>query len=327
MTEGSTLPISAQRDRLFAAGARLVLPSHDAVLRAFNKDVTQRLAESLGVATPRTRVVSTLAEAQAAAGDLGYPVVLKARMSEEAEPDGALHAAGAPRYARNPDSLARAFAALRGRTPALLIQEWVQGRGEGYFTLLNHGEVRAEFAHRRIRDVRPTGSGSAVRTSVPVQPAVREASLAILRALDWHGVAMVEFRVRDDGTPVFLEVNGRFWTSLALPVQAGADFPRLLADLAEHGDCATTLDYQLGVRCRWLLGDARHLAAVFAGPPAGYPGEWPGRLRTLFAVMRPVRGTVHDNFRFDDPLPELGDWLHFFLRRVPGALAGRNGAQ
>ena len=325
LTESSTLPVSAQRARLDAAGARYVLPSHDAVLRAFDKDVTQRVAESLGICTPRTRVVATLADAETAAADLGYPVVLKARTSEEQGGAGASHAAGAPRYARSADSLALAFARMQERASTMLVQEWVRGGGAGYFALLNHGELRAEFAHRRMRDVRPTGSGSALRESVPVAPALREASLAILRALDWHGVAMVEFRMRADGTPVFLEVNGRFWNSLALAVFAGADFPRLVADLAEHGECETCLEFRTGVRCRWLLGDARHLAAVFAGAPPDFPGEFPGRLATLLAVVRPVRGTLHDNFTRDDPLPEVGDWLHFLGRRLPRAIIRRPG--
>src|SRR5204863_8847694 len=124
------------------------------------------------------------------------------------------------------------------------------------------GEARLEFAHRRVRDVRPTGSGSAVRESVAIRPALREAGLAVLRALRWHGVAMVEFRVRADGVPVFLEVNGRFWNSLPLAVYAGADFPAALAELAGRGDTAARFDYQVGIRCRWLLGDFRHLIEV-----------------------------------------------------------------
>jgi predicted ATP-grasp superfamily ATP-dependent carboligase len=205
----------------------------------------------------------------------------------------------------------------------MLLQEFVPGGGSGWFALMNHGRLRAEFAHRRIRDVRPTGSGSAVRESAHPDPRLRDAGLRILEALRWHGVAMVEFRVRPDGTPVFLEVNGRFWNSLPLAIAAGVDFPRLLADLVEKGDCETVLDYPAGVRCRWLLGDARHLAEVLRGPPAGFPGPFPGRMRTVLDFLRPVPGTHHDNFTMDDPLPELGDWLHFLGRKVPAALSRR----
>jgi hypothetical protein len=183
--------------------------------------------------------------------------------------------------------------------------------------------LRGEFAHRRLRDVRPTGSGSALRESALPSPELREASLALLKAVGWHGVAMVEYRMRADGTPVFLEINGRFWHSLALAVNAGVDFPLALARLAEHGDIDTLPPGRSGVRCRWLLGDARHLAAVWRGAPAGYPGVFPSRFGTLLDELVPSPGMTHDNFELSDPLPELGDWVHFFAHKIPGALKGR----
>jgi hypothetical protein len=159
-----------------------------------------------------------------------------------------------------------------------------------------------------------------VRESVEPAPAVRDAALRILGALRWHGVAMVEFRVTPRGEPVFLEVNGRFWNSLALAVVSGVDFPAMLAELAEHGDVTPQAPYRVGVRCRWLLGDARHLAAVLAGPPEGYTGVWPKPFATLLEFLRPVPGTHHDNFQLTDPLPEVGDWVDFLGRRVPRRL-------
>jgi hypothetical protein len=81
------------------------------------------------------------------------------------------------------------------------------------------------------------------------------------------------------------------------------------------------LDYKVGVRCRWFLGDFRHLIAVWRGAPAGYPGDFPERLSTLINVLTPVPGTYHDNFQIADPLPEVGDWLSLaqrvFERRKP----------
>jgi len=183
---------------------------------------------------------------------------------------------------------------------------------------MHHGALRAEFAHQRIRDVHPTGSGSAVRISVEPDPEIRKASLAILSALNWHGVAMVEYRKQAGSPPVFMEVNGRFWHSLPLACYAGMDFPALLARMAEDGDIETRLEYRRGVRCRWLLGDARHLVEVWKGPPAGYPGKFPGRFSTLFNVLTPVPGTYHDLFQWSDPLPEFGDWAYLFSRALGG---------
>lgn len=316
MTERSTLPVSAHRARLAEAGARLVLPPHETILRAFDKGETTRLASELGIATPRTAVLATRSDVLAFAETATLPAVLKPRASESTS-GNVIRTGGAPAYARVRQELVTEAERMIDRVGSVLAQEYVEGGGVGYFALMRTGELRCEFAHRRIRDVRPTGSGSSVRESIPPDPRVRDAGLAILRALEWHGVAMVEFRQRSDGTPVFLEVNGRFWNSLALAVYAGADFPRLLAEMAEHGDVEPSLGYQVGVRCRWLLGDARHLAAVLRGPPKTFTGRFPSRWRTVLDVLTPVPGTRHDNFTLDDPLPELADWLDFLTRRVP----------
>jgi predicted ATP-grasp superfamily ATP-dependent carboligase len=196
----------------------------------------------------------------------------------------------------------------------MVVQEFVDGEGIGYFALMCHGELRAEFAHRRIRDVYPTGSGSAVRMSVDPDPEVRNASLAILKALRWHGVAMVEFRQARGASPAFMEVNGRFWNSLPLACYAGADFPAWLAELAENGDLPDQSRFRSRIVCRWLLGDFRHVIEVLKGAPDGYPRPYPDRWRTLLAVLTPHRRTYHDNFQWRDPLPELGDWLNFAER-------------
>jgi predicted ATP-grasp superfamily ATP-dependent carboligase len=323
MTERTTLPVSSHRQKLQSAGALLVLPPHDVVLHVFDKARMTELARSLGIAVPQTRVVEADEDARELAGTLSYPLVLKPRTSEERTDDGKTIATGAPSYARSAPELVAALGALRRRCRSVLVQEFVPGTGAGYFALMHEGELRGEFAHRRLRDVRPSGSGSALRESVLPPPALRDASLALLGAVGWHGVAMVEFRIRPDGQPVFLEINGRFWNSLALAVHAGVDFPVGVAQMAEHGDIPSLPPGRPGVRCRWLLGDARHLLSVWKGAPPGFPVPFPSRLSTTANVLRPARGTAHDNFSLDDPLPELGDWLHFLLRRIPGALRGK----
>lgn len=314
MSDATTLMISANRDILLQAGAKLVMAAHEDVVKAADKSYTTKLAESLGVSIPRSMAISSSAEARSQAAKLPYPVVLKPRTSEQQEGTGATQSTGRPLYARNPAEFESAYDELSKRAGSVLVQEFIPGGGTGYFALMRNGELRVEFAHRRIRDVHPTGSGSAVRASIRPDAKLRDASLAILKALNWRGVAMVEFRQRPDGEFVFLEVNGRFWNSLPLACYAGADFPGAVADIAEHGDCAPILDYKIGVRCRWVSGDFRHLLAVLNGPPPGYPAEFPGRLKTLRDVLVPVPGTYHDNFQLTDPLPELGDWLSIVQR-------------
>jgi predicted ATP-grasp superfamily ATP-dependent carboligase len=323
MTERTTLPLSAFREVIFAAGAKMVLPPHEIVLRAFDKQQTTKIAQSLSLDTPQTFVIKDFKQAYEASEQISYPAVLKPRSSEEVSVDGKVHATGRPLYASNKTEFMDGFAEISRRCSAVLAQEFIEGKGAGYFALMREGELRVEFAHRRIRDVHPTGSGSAVRESAFPANDIRKAALAILKELQWQGVAMVEFRIRPDGRPVFLEVNGRFWNSLPLAVYAGADFPKLLAEMAEFGDVKSSYAYKAGVRCRWFLGDFRHLLEVFKGAPVAYPGKFPGRFETLNKFLIPVPGTFHDNFTFRDPMPELGDWLNFIFRKLPSILKKR----
>lgn len=324
MTERTTLPLSQNRELVYSAGGRLALPLHEVVLQAFDKQYTTQLAESLGVVVPQTILLNELGQARQSAVIARYPVVLKPRSSEEVSRAGQVSPTGAPIYARDASEFMRAYQELSRRCLDVLVQDYVEGAGVGYFALMRQGELRAEFAHRRLRDVHPTGSGSALRESAHPDARVREAALAILSALKWHGVAMVEFRRRADGTPVFIEVNGRFWNSLPLAVYAGVDFPAWLAELAERGDVAPDANYKAGVRCRWMLGDFRHLIEVWRGAPAGYPGKFPGRLSTLLRFLTPVPGTFHDNFTMRDPLPEVGDWLDLLTRKLPAGFIKRS---
>ena len=332
-TERTTLPLSAARDTILATGGTLVLPSHETVLRAFDKSQTTQLARSLGITVPRTESIAERRRALELADEFVYPAVLKPASSEEFN-GNRVRTAGAPMYATNAQEFLRGYEELSSRSKLVLVQEFVEGQGAGFFALTRQGELLAEFAHQRIRDVRPTGSGSALRVSVNPERRLKEAALAILRALKWHGVAMVEFRVRPDGEPVFMEMNGRFWSSLALAVYSGVDFPTRLARLAASeldGDGSSNQpaplpEYRSGVRCRWLLGDFRHLLEVLGGAPRGYPGTYPSRWRAAVDFLTPKLGTFHDNFQIRDPMPEIGDWLDFASRRIPAAFRERRDA-
>jgi predicted ATP-grasp superfamily ATP-dependent carboligase len=314
MTEATTLLISTHRERLAAVGARFVLPDHSDLLRAIDKSQTTSLAQSIGMVVPQTHPVCSAEQVSQISVQIQFPVILKPKTSYQQSSRGTVHATGRPRYARDAHELMKAFTEMRRLCSSVLLQEFVEGAGTGYFALMRHGELRAEFAHRRIRDLHPTGSGSALRESIPPSPEIREKSLALLRALNWHGVAMIEFRLREDNVPVFLEVNGRFWQSLPLACYAGADFPALLACMAEFGDVDPPSPYKVGVRCRWLAGDFGHLMEVWRGRPPGYPGRFPGRLSTLLAELTPKPGTFHDNFVWRDPLPEFGDWIRLIQK-------------
>src|SRR5258705_11049078 len=101
------------------------------------------------------------------------------------------------------------------------------------FALFDRGRLVAEFAPRRLREKPPAGGASVLSESRPVDPGLRDFAVRMLGPLGWHGVAMMEYKQdRRNGECVLIEVNGRFWGSLELAVDAGVDFPFLAFQLA-----------------------------------------------------------------------------------------------
>src|SRR5258706_3994805 len=170
---------------------------------------------------------------------------------------------------------------------------------------------------------RPTGARSSLRESIAQPEDMVARARRILESVEWHGVAMVEFK-RDarDGAAVLMEINGRFWNSLPLAIASGVDFPFLIYRLATEGACPERLDYRVGVRGRWLAGDLRHLAAVLQGRPAGWSGPYPTRWRSLVDFVKPGGGGGHyDDLWLKDPAPFVARLLGGALRQLPARAA------
>ncbi len=149
----------------------------------------------------------------------------------------------------------------------LLVQGHVSGRGVGACFLLDRGEVRAEFLHLRLHEVPHTGGASSLRTSFH-HAAIRADALAKLAAIDWQGPAMMEYRW-DPATDEFrlMELNGRFWGSLHLPIAAGIDFPRLLADRRFGISDELATIYKDGVLCRHTFpAEVQHVWSLLKDP-------------------------------------------------------------
>ena len=177
-----------------------------------------------------------------------------------------------------------------------LIQERIVGPGVGVFVLFDRGQLLAAFAHRRLREKPPSGGVSVLRESVPLAPSLRHYAV---RLLGGPGLAWG----RDDGIQAgppdrkyyLMEVNGRFWGSLQLAIDAGVDFPYLFYQLAldRHPDVCGS--YRAGVKSRWLLGDLDHLLLrLFKSDRAlRLPESAPSRARTLLDFLKFAEPGLH----------------------------------
>lgn len=313
MTDRAATLLLELRDR--RPGLALPFPASSAYEAASDKMRLLELGASIGVPVPDQVILQRADDPALGEVDrLGWPLVLKPWRSVARTPRGV--ASFEVRIVSDPRACRARLAELPPEAFPVLAQKKVVGPGLGVFLLTHRGQTRASFAHRRLREKPPTGGVSTYRESVPVRPDLLEHAERLARALEWTGVAMVEFKEdAATGTPYLMEINARFWGSLQLAVDAGVDFPRLLVDMTLEGDVPPVTSYRTGVRTRWLWGDVDHLIGVLKAP-RGYRRTTPGLPTRLGAVARfllPWRpGDRWEVLRPSDPRPffrESRTWL------------------
>ncbi|HEV3469095.1 MAG TPA: ATP-grasp domain-containing protein [Pyrinomonadaceae bacterium] len=309
LTERSCVLANAGRAGWEAAGVAVGCGPAEMLEAAFDKARTVRHAEACGVRVPRTIAPESFDGCLEAAEAVGFPCVVKPRRSNAW--DGARFApVESPAYVKTRDELRRAVATFQRGGEWPLVQAYVAGRGKGVFALCDGGRVVARFAHERLRETRPTGSGSSLRRSVAAEPRLVEPAERLLAEMKWHGPAMVEFKDDGAGEPCLMEVNGRFWGSLQLGVDAGVNFPLLWLSILKGERVEAAGPYAEGVTLRWLWGDVKHLLHIIAGPPAGYPGQYPTLWQGLKELFGPQpAGTRLEMWRPGDPGPAVGEWV------------------
>ena len=267
--------------------------------------LAQRAAEC-GVAVPRTCVVENRADVNRVLPRVGYPAVIKPSRSRIRTSRGWL--SGTVKYAHDEAELVRLYEASEclASYPSM-IQERIEGPGVGVFVLCDHGELRASFSHRRLREKPPSGGASVLCESLELDPALLEQAMRVLGPLGWHGVAMMEFKQdRRTGQSFLMEVNGRFWGSLQLAIDAGVDFPYLACQLALGQSIDAPRPYKVGVKSRWLLGDLDHLLIrLFHDQHDLNLGDGsPSRARAVADFLQPIsRGMRYDVISGGDPRP------------------------
>ncbi len=211
---------------------RLVSPPWDVVRWAYDKRLTHRRADALGIAYPRSWYPG--GRHDIAGLDCRFPLILKPTV----------------RKGRNAFTLEKAWrvddraqllrrydqaVALVGED-AIVLQELIPGSGSAQFSyaaVWDRGAPVASLVANRARQF-PVDFGytsTCVRTleAAPIE----EAACRFLELLDYSGLVEVEFKHdARDGRTKLLDVNARTWTWNGLGSAAGVDFADVLWRLA-----------------------------------------------------------------------------------------------
>ena len=265
------------------------------VSQANDKWQMAELAKEIGVPVPRTLPVTDVERVLDTGID--YPFVIKASRGA---------ASNAVWYIDTADDLETARVSvekIRARESAagsdiffdphnLIVQEFIPGDVHDVCLLADHGRIRALLTQKRVKTSSVRG-GSGIMNITTDIPVLREQAIKLVEALQYHGPAQIEFKhdPRDD-TYKLLEVNAKFWGTLALSIEAGINFPYLAVLMALDEPFDDQFDYEVGLIHRW-----RFPHEILAWAKERKDGA---KFSSLF---RSPRGKMKTDWRWSDPLP------------------------
>ena len=299
-SDASLLDISRGRAQL-EPHVQIGLPPAADVWRTLDKTELTEAATRCGLAPPPTVVCRGTGEALAAAGGLGYPVVVKPLRS--VIENGSVRRRSGSEPAVTPAQLAVIVDGFGGE---VLVQRRAEGALLSFGGVFAGGRLLGEAVSRYRRTWRPGGGNACYAETIDGSPALRSRVGDLLADLGWTGLFELELIEREDGGWHAIDMNPRPYGSMALAIGAGCNLPAIwcrhvLGEPARSGRAAA------GVRYRWTDADLRHgLWQLRSGHPAA-----------AARVLSPRRHVVHPFARRTDPGPGVARALEM------GAVAAR----
>ncbi|HET8842827.1 MAG TPA: hypothetical protein VFN35_15290 [Ktedonobacteraceae bacterium] len=233
---------------------RVPTPNWPSVQYAWDKRNTYKLAESLGISTPRTWYLQESSELADLKDEL--PLVIKPAIKEHF-----FYATRAKAWRVDTLSeLQDRFSQARELIGAgeIMLQELIPGDGcqqFSYCAFFKEGKALGSMVvQRRRQHPREFGRASTYVESVDL-PELAEISTRFLKAIDYYGLVEMEFKFdQRDKAYKLLDVNARTWGYHSLGARAGVDFAAMLfAD--QIGESVQPRQARPGVKWIRLLTD------------------------------------------------------------------------
>lgn len=269
ITDLTMVPIIERKDD-FEKYTKVASPDYSTAIKALDKIETLKIAIKQGISCPETKFGEEVYDVQKISKEMVYPVVIRPRMKVTWKGDKAVilkvtsnnYAFNSKDFVNKWTRLVHILKSVGLQQDFLMISRFIQGEGYGVEALLHNGELKAVFTHRRLREYPVTGGASTLRESVKNED-LAEKGIRMLKAMNWEGVAMVEFKGNKYvNRHELIEVNGRFWGSLSLAINSGVDFPYLLYKSIIDKENFDQPNYKIGFKQRWLAGDILRLYSL-----------------------------------------------------------------
>lgn len=282
----------------------------DVMSRVHDKRAQLEAAWRVAVDTPATVFVSSRAELEAAAAEIGFPAVLKPVESLAFKRRFHRHIIDV----ESPGDLQLIYDKVDD-LGLLMLQERIPGGEDELWTVGSYLDAEsrplAVFSGHKLRQY-PHAGGSCLAGVSRWSASLVDAALRLLQELRFHGVSQVEFK-RDprDGRFCLMEINARHWKWHGLAARAGVNLS-YVAYRDALGDPYLARRQDDGVK--WIVANKDLPLAVL---------EIARRQRSAPEYVRSLAGTRRDGLHaLDDPLPGLlnaGTVARQVLTRTPRA--------
>ena len=311
----AVLAISAHRARL-EARFRFALPDHEVVLSLMDKERFHDYAVAQGLPVPGTRLLHDRTEAQRAAAELEFPVVLKPRLKtaewQRRTKTKAFKVASA-------GELLAVYDRVCGWAKPLLVQEWIEGGEDSLYSCNCYydaaGTPLVTFVARKLRQW-PPQTGTSCLGEECRNDAVLDCTLQLFGGAGYRGYGYVEMK-RDarSGRHVIIEPNVGRLTGRSAIAEAGG------VELVLTGACSM-LGLTLPERRVQQYRGAKWMYLRHDFQSAFH--YWRRGELTIAEWWRTIRGPKRDAvFSWRDPAPFWGDMAQSLGQLAPSTR--RNG--
>ncbi len=246
----------------FPEDVHLFIPPAESFEKAADKDYMHRLCMQLSVPIARGTTLDKLMSSDNESS-LAFPLSLRVRnkhlTGQSYRPPWKVA------YVRGEQELRELYNGYKEIASNIIVQEYHPGVEYFLQVLMQGGERVAEGGYMGEHAV-PLAGGVTVRRVTFMHEQMRRDSIRILQAINWDGVAGVQFHY-NLGTDryVFLEVNPRFLLNVATVIKAGFWAPYLLWQSHFEPERMLVPQYREGLRMRSLGGDMRWMFAMLRG--------------------------------------------------------------
>ncbi|GAB3519179.1 hypothetical protein GCM10027402_05500 [Arthrobacter monumenti] len=233
--------------------ARVAHPRSGVVEAALDKVNLAEVAFGAGLAAPHTE----MATEQALAGWTG-PVIVKCR-AHWSQGQTRPHRIEAKLFP-NIEAARKQVEHLQDAGAEAVLQTPVRGSLGALIGIFHDGRLNGRVQQNTSR-LWPTPNGASARAeTIPVDEDLATKAETLLHRLNWSGLVELQFLTGADGVPHLIDLNGRFFGSLALSNSARPGLIDAWGQLVLDGSMPELGDARPGIRYAWTAGDLRRAA-------------------------------------------------------------------